>query len=175
MYGEEDNNFITDILQFTNSRGGILRRIDNIFIKFQPIYAGNAAWACIKTKERLQHDESIGGEAFFISDDTQILDPFDFLEPYLKCRGFHLSKRSYPYWLFMLIFYLFVLFIKLIWPIYPINLPTGLTPQNIRYLCNTFFFNRNKAILRLDYEPIYSHEEAHAKSIPYYQKLYLKK
>lgn len=164
---------MSEVLQIAKGQKGVLRKIDNVFIRMQPIYAGNAAWACIKAKDKLQTDQSIGGEAFFITDDTQILDPFDFFAPYLQCKGYRLSNRSYPYWIFMLIFHLLVLFIRVTWSLYPISLPAGLTPANVKYICNTYFFNRNKAILRLNYDPIYSHEEAQERSIQYYKKLYL--
>ena len=150
-----------------------MRQIDNVFVRIQPTYAGNAGWACIRAKDKLLTDSSIAGEAFFVTDDTQILDPFEFLQPYLECRGYSLSKRSYPYWLFMLVLYFIVLLIRLMSSVYRFELQKGLTPQNIRYLCNTYFFNRNKAILRLDYEPLYNHEESQQKSIQYYKKLYL--
>lgn len=42
-------------------------KIDNIFTRFQPTYVGNAAWACIKAKDKLQTDQSIGSEDFFIT------------------------------------------------------------------------------------------------------------
>jgi 3beta-hydroxy-delta5-steroid dehydrogenase / steroid delta-isomerase len=173
LYGEEDNHFVSKILKIAKEQSGVLRRIDNVFIRIQPTYAANAGWACLKAKDKLQSDESIGGEAFFITDDTQILDTFDFLMPYLQCKGYNLSNRSYPYWLFMIIFHLLVLLIRILWSVYPINLQKGLTPANVKYLCNTYFFNRNKAILRLNYEPLYNHEEAQQKSIQYYKKLYL--
>jgi len=171
LYGEQDTHFVHQALKLTRERGGTLRRIDNVFIRVQPTYAGNAAWACIKAKDKIQHDQSIGGEAFFITDDTTISDPFEFLEPYIKCKGYKLSKRAFPYWLFMIFLYLSVLFIKMVHSVYPIQLPTCVTPANIKYLCNTFFFNRNKAILRLNYEPLYSNEVSQEKSIEYYKKL----
>ncbi|CAG2107143.1 unnamed protein product [Medioppia subpectinata] len=173
LYGEEDQHFVTTALRIAKQHSGVLRTIDNVFVRIQPTYAGNAGWACIRAKDKLQTDESVAGEEFFVTDDTQILDPFEFLAPYVQCRGYSLSQRSYPYWLFMIIMFFIVQFIRLLWSVYPIELPKGLTPQNMRYLCNTYFFNRNKAILRLDYEPLYGHEECQQKSIQYYKKLYL--
>lgn len=160
-------------LKIAKRQSGVLRQIDNVFVRIQPTYVGNASWATIRAKDKLQKDPSIAGEEFFVTDDTQILDPFEFLQPYLECRGFRLSKRSYPYWLFMTILYFIVLLIRLLSSIYPFELQKGLTPSNVRYVCNTYFFNRNKSILRLDYEPLYTHEESQQKSIQFYKKLYL--
>lgn len=173
LYGEEDQHFVTTVLKIAKQQSGVLRQIDNVFVRIQPTYAANAGWACIRAKDKLKSDPSIAGEAFFVTDDTQILDPFEFFQPYLECRGFSLSKRSYPYWLFMIILYFMVLLIRLTSSVYQFRLQKGLTPQNIRYVCNTYFFNRNKAILRLDYEPLYGHEEAQQQAIQYYKKLYL--
>lgn len=98
LYGEGDKLFVGRILEFTRNSGGKLQRIDNVFIRCQPTYVGNAAWACIKAKDKLQCDSSIGAEDFFITDDTQILDPYDFLTPYLERKDYHLSKRALPFW-----------------------------------------------------------------------------
>lgn len=68
----------------TKQNKGTLMRVDNIFTRCQMTYVGNAAWACLKAKERLQEDATIGGEEFFITDDTPIVDPYDFLKPYLE-------------------------------------------------------------------------------------------
>lgn len=171
IYGEEDHHFVTRVLSIAKAYSGVLRRIDNIFIRGHPVYAGNVAAACLRTKDKLQADPNLGGEAFFITDDTKILDPFEFFEPYLKARGFRLSDRQYPYWIFIIIFALFTWIISLVRSFYEIKLPQNLTPANLRYLCNTYFFNRNKATLRLDYEPIYNHDEALERSLPYYKSV----
>lgn len=171
IYGEEDNNFLTKILGVAKSTGGVLRRIDNVFIRGQPVYAGNVACACLRAKDKLQVDPSVGGEHFFITDDTKILDPFEFVEPYVKAKGFQLSARAYPFWLFVLILSLYSWLINLLWSVYPIKLPANLTTANVRFLCTTYFFNRTKATLRLDYEPLYEHEESETRSLQYYKKV----
>lgn len=45
---------------------------------------------------------------FHITDETAIEDPFDFVQPYLECRGMQVTKRSYPFlpvWILLLIFF----------------------------------------------------------------------
>lgn len=47
---------------------------------------------------------------FHITDDTTIGDPFEFLEPYLDCKGMRLTKKSYPFvalWLLLFLFFAF--------------------------------------------------------------------
>lgn len=162
---------MTKILAIAKCNSGVLRRIDNVFIRIQPVYAGNVAVACLRAKDKLQVDASVGGEHFFITDDTKILDPFEFVEPYAKAKGFQLSKRAYPFWLFILVLALYSWLINLLWSVYPIKLPPYLNTPNVRYLCNTYFFNRTKATLRLDYEPLYEHEDSETRSLQYYKKV----
>ncbi|XP_027199978.1 3 beta-hydroxysteroid dehydrogenase type 7 [Dermatophagoides pteronyssinus] len=170
MYGEEDNHFITKILSITKANSGQLRRIDNVFTRMQPVYVGNVAWSCLKAKKRLQIDPKITGEEFIITDDTKIVDPFEFLEPFINARGYQLTKRSYPYWLFIMLFTLYCWLYRNFANILPIRIPDYLTPQTIQFICNTYFFNRTKAILRLDYDPLYDHDESINRSLQYYQK-----
>jgi nucleoside-diphosphate-sugar epimerase len=54
LYGEEDNHFVTKILKVAKEQSGVLRRIDNVFIRIQPTYAANAGWACLKAKDKLR-------------------------------------------------------------------------------------------------------------------------
>ncbi|RWS11786.1 3 beta-hydroxysteroid dehydrogenase type 7-like protein [Dinothrombium tinctorium] len=173
LYGEEDTSNITAFLRTAKECDGCLPRIDNTFIRIQITYAGNAAWACIKAKDKLQIDQSIGGEIFFITDDTPIMDPFDFVEPILKACGLRLSKRAYPYWLLNILLTAFVYVVKLINPIIPIPVSSTMNPGTLQYVSNIYFFNRNKAILRLDYEPLYDSEESQKNSIEYYKSLNL--
>lgn len=62
IYGEFDKHFVSKWLKVTKSLGGKLRRLDNIWIRQQPIYAANAAWSLIKANQRMNHDLSISGE-----------------------------------------------------------------------------------------------------------------
>ncbi|OTF76430.1 3 beta-hydroxysteroid dehydrogenase type 7-like protein [Euroglyphus maynei] len=169
MYGEEDNHFITKILSIAKSNSGQLRRIDNVFIRLQPVYVGNVAHACMKAKNRLQLDRKISGEEFIITDDTKILDPFDFFEPFLNAKGFQLTKRSYPYWLFIWLFTLYCWLYKKFGNILPLRIPESLTPETLKFICTTYFFNRTKSILRLDYDPLYDYDESFKRSLEYYK------
>lgn len=62
IYGEFDKHFVSKILEATKFFGGKLRRLSNVWIRQQPIYAGNAAWSLIKAKQRMDKDQSISGE-----------------------------------------------------------------------------------------------------------------
>jgi len=132
---------------------------------------GKVPWAIIKAKEQLKLDDSIAGEEFSITDDTDILSAFDFPKPYLYSRGFRLSKESYTYWLFMIMLTIFLFFAKVLRPFYKIKIPRYAVKSRIRYFCNTYFFNRNKATLRLSYEPLFTMEESQNNSLAYYKSI----
>lgn len=61
-YGEFDKYFVSRILETTKHLGGTLCRLENIWIRQQPIYVGNAAWSLLKAKQRMDVDMSISGE-----------------------------------------------------------------------------------------------------------------
>lgn len=62
VYGEFDRHYVSKIIELAGFFGGKLRRMSNVWIKHQSIYATNAAWALIKAKRRLDEDFSISGE-----------------------------------------------------------------------------------------------------------------
>lgn len=62
LYGEYDKYFVSKILKITHFFGGKLQRFTNVWIRQQPIYVGNAAYALIKAKQRMDLDDSISGE-----------------------------------------------------------------------------------------------------------------
>lgn len=131
---------------------------------------GNAAWACIKAKERIIVDESLGGEEFFVNDDTPIVDPYDFLKPFVEAKQYKLSKYSIPYLIVQFILLIIIVCMKLV-PIYKFALPIRYHPSKVQYFCTTHFFNRNKATLRLDYTPLYDAEQSVEQSLEFYKKL----
>lgn len=84
------------------------------------------------------------------------------------------SSFSLPYWLVISLLTLLVFGVKLISPIVKITLPKHLDPTKVQFICKTYFFNRNKAILRLNYEPFYTAEESEKRALNYYNTLTLK-
>jgi 3beta-hydroxy-delta5-steroid dehydrogenase / steroid delta-isomerase len=170
-YGEGDNIFIPSVLKNAKAQKGVLPKVNHVFIRSQFIYAGNVAWSCLKAKDRIQEDASLAGEIFFVTDDTPIVDPFDFYKPFLEQHGMTVSSWAYPYWLLILILTIVNVVVRLVKPVFKITLPDYMEPNKIRYIANTFFFNRNKSILRLDYDPLFTPEESEARSMSYYKKL----
>lgn len=149
----------------------VLPRIDNIYSRTQATYVGNAAWACIKAKDKLVSGSNIGGEEFFITDDTEIEDAFDFVKPFLESQNLHVAKKTIPFWMVYYAIRILMILIVFIKPFYRYELPERFNLKKIQYICTTYFFNRTKATLRLEYEPFYSKEESFQRSLQYYKSL----
>ncbi|XP_015785978.1 3 beta-hydroxysteroid dehydrogenase/Delta 5--_4-isomerase type 3-like [Tetranychus urticae] len=172
LYGEEDPFFVSQIIKLAKtSPNNCLPRVDNVFTRAQVTYVGNAAWACLKAKDRLRLDPGIGGEEFIITDDTPVQDPFDFVKPYLDQVNCRVSDRPLPYWILIIFLELVLFLVILVRPLYAIDLPEKYNPRRVRYLCTTFFFNRNKSTLRLSYAPFYTPDDSKKRSLQYYSKL----
>lgn len=213
IYGEFDQYFVTKLLKVAKFFGGKLQRFTNIWIRQQPIYVGNAAWSLLKANRRLDHDESISGEEFHITDETPIGDPFDFLQPFVEARGMTVSKSTLPAWpiWFLLLFFAFLRNCLSSLDIFGLftqkksRLDEAIelderrraereephsnrgpesdcsarpkatrwyhlvTPQTFYFICNSLFLNRTKASLRLDYEPLFSADEAMERSLAWYK------
>lgn len=154
-------------LRFTKKTLGFYYRVRSLDERLQITYVGNAAWAFVKAFERLAVDETISGEAFFITDDTPIIDIHEHVQPYIEARGFAVSAYIIPYWLawfFLSIICFGIQMINILVP-FEVDIPSV---NMLNYMCSTFFYNRSKATLRLDYQPIYTPEEAKERSLPYY-------
>lgn len=167
FFGESDRHFFIPFLKYANMTGGFYHRIRSLDERLQISYVGNVAWAFCNAKDKLAVDETISGEAFFITDDTPIIDIHEHLQPYLEARGFGVSTYTIPYWIVWLLLSIICFFIRLINVVitFEANVPSI---NSLNYMCSTFFFNRSKATLRLDYEPLYPPEEALKRSLPYY-------
>lgn len=172
FYGEEDKVFFYSVMQYTKQNSGYYRRIRSLDERMQICYVGNAAWAHVKAKDKLLIDDSISGEAFFVTDDTPIIDIHEHLRPYLESRGFRVSDYVFPYWLAWILLSLICLVIRLLNTVVSMKANIPCVAQ-LNYMCSTFFFNRSKATLRLDYQPVYTPEEAAELSMKYYSKVEL--
>ncbi|XP_015905091.1 3 beta-hydroxysteroid dehydrogenase/Delta 5--_4-isomerase type 3 isoform X2 [Parasteatoda tepidariorum] len=170
FYGEEDKHFFYRMLKMTKNYHGYYQRIRSLDERLQICYVGNAAWAHINAKNRLVVDETISGEAFYITDDTPIIDIHEHAAEYLNARGFTVSTFIFPYWLAWLLLSLLILLISVINVFVKFN-PNIPPVSQLNYMCSTFFYNRSKATLRLDYQPIFTPEEAKEKSMEYYVKV----
>ncbi|GFR12135.1 hypothetical protein TNCT_461611 [Trichonephila clavata] len=171
LYGPEDKCFFYEILRYAKKNKYYLR-IRSLDERLQISFVGNAAWALIKAKDRLAVDKTISGETFFITDDTPIIDIHEHIRPFLEARDIPVSNYIFPYWLAWIILSFICLFVRLlnVFVDYEVDIPSV---SQLNYICSTFFFNRSKATLRLDYEPIFNPEEADSSSLDYYSTVEL--
>lgn len=170
FYGEGDKHLFLPFLKHTKKTCGRYYRVKSLDERLQISYVGNCAWAFIKAKERLAVDMTISGESFFVTDNTPIVDIHELVSPYLECRGFSVSQYIIPYWIAWIFLSIICLGIKLINFVYPVDFDVP-SIDVLNYTCSTFFFNRSKASLRLDFQPIYTPEEARNRSLPYYKSV----
>lgn len=169
MYGELDWWFLPRLMQVAQKCKQTLPRLSNIYIRLQPCYVGNVAWAVLCAKRTIQKDASVGGETFFVTDDTPISDPFDFSQSFLAKRGLKVSSWSVPLWFVLMLITIVQFFVQLMKPIFKLKLGPEWNGEYWNSICTTHFFNRNKITLRLNYDPLYSIEEAHQKAQSYYE------
>lgn len=172
MYGEGDPYFIPNALRQAKNNCGTLPRVGNGKALFQQAYVGNVAWAHIKAVRSLDSlPHSCGGKAYFVTDDTPVCNSFEFMDNFLRSRGFRLSSYSMPYPVVYGMLYVMECFIKLISPFYRINVSTALC--TLIYINKTFYFSRKRAEQLLDYQPLYTYKECIDKSMSYYANLEL--
>lgn len=168
MYGEGDPYFVVNPLAAAKKSGGTLYRVGNGNALFQQSYVGNVAWAFILADRALKRrPTTVGGQVFFVPDDTPIQSVFDFMQPFLTARGYKLSKGSIPYWLLYCLMYLTETVLWIISPFVKINLNTPLC--SIIYSNMSLFFNRKKAEKLLGYKPIYTPVQSIQRSVKYYK------
>ena len=131
------------------------------------------AWAHVVAKRALERSpDLVGGHVFFVTDDTPLLNSFDFMQPFLAARGLSLSTYQLPYSLVHGLFKGAEALLWLISPIYKFNSSTAAC--SVAYVCKTFNFSREKAERLLGYSPVYDYEESLKKSTEYYKNVDLK-
>ena len=167
IYGELDNIFVTSVIRNTLSHGGVLYHFGSPRAVSQYVYVGNAAWGFVCALNKLRHDTSLGGEAFFIGDETPLLQLFRFSELFIKLHGGRLSKRPIPYSLILVVVLVLEWILWFLSPLKEINLPV--TSSSVRYANKRWSFSYKKAVSRLDYSPLFSWEESYRRSCEYYK------
>lgn len=171
MYGELDPYYVTNGMKNAATQGGVLPRVGNGRALFQQAYAGNVAWAHVLALHQISQsdDHPAAGQAFFITDDTPLMNSFAFMEPFLKSKGFSLSSYTIPYSLIYCGLYVTEAILRFIAPVCKINLETNLS--SLIYINTDVYFKRNKAEEMLQYRPLFSYPESMQRSLDYYCSL----
>lgn len=171
MYGELDPYYVTTGLRSAKSRGGKLVRVGRGQSLFQQCYVGNVAAAFVQADTALYNNADIGGEVFYIPDQTPLQNSFSFMQPYLKCRGYSLSEYYLPFSLVYGTVYLLERLLYALSPLIKINL--GTESCSLKYINMDLYFKGDKAIRMFDFHPVFSVQEAQQRSIAYYRTVEL--
>lgn len=167
LYGELDAIFVTEVIRNAKKQGGVLYHFGSPQAVSQYAYVGNVAWGFVCALRKLSQDTSIGGEAYFIGDETPLMQLFKFSELFIKLYGGRLSSRPIPYTLILVIVLLLEWIVWLISPIKQINLP--ISSSTVRYANKKWSFSYNKAKTELNYSPLFDWEESFSRSCEYYK------
>ena len=155
------------------SCSGTIRRFGECTAQFQQMYVGNAAWAHIVAAEAMrQSPQEVGGQAYFITDDSPSQNIFEMMTPYLQLHGLNVSDRKARFWVVYSLIYIFEAIFVWLRPIVKLNLP--IETCRLTYLNNTYTFNSIKARKTLGYSPLFTYSEAMKRSLEYYKSIDLK-
>jgi nucleoside-diphosphate-sugar epimerase len=169
MFGERDPYHVGSLLAMAR-KGRMLFRVGSGRARFQHVYVGNVAHAhLLAARSLLGPGREAAGEVFLITD-FPAKNFFDYLEPILKGIGHDMPprSRSIPY---PVMSGLAAALECLAWVCCPVY---GFTPvinrTSVAMVCKEFTFCGDKACRTLGYSPLYSEEEAMARTIAWFRK-----
>ena len=169
MYGEGDPYHVANVLRIAKE-GSLPFRPGDGSARFEHVYVGNVAHAhLLAVKKILDPAAGIGGEAWFVTDDTPAVNFFDFMDPILDALGHPLPPRSrrMPYPVMLGMGALVEAAALLCRPFARIQ-PT-LTRSSVRFVCHTHTFDGSKARRQLGYAPVYGEAEALERTIDWFR------
>ncbi|KAJ8312847.1 hypothetical protein KUTeg_010220, partial [Tegillarca granosa] len=169
MYGELDPHCVTSIITSTSKFGGILLPLATKTSYFQVAYVGNVSWGFVCAYNALCDDNRLGGEAFFVTDDTPLHDLFHFSKPYVEAAGFKLLSFTPPYLLLYIVFMILEFLAWILSPLCRFELPCSFSSVisfNMRVN-----FSYSKANKFLSYSPLYNPEASQNRSLSFYKNI----
>ena len=168
MYGEADPYHVANVLRIMKE-GSLPFRPGNGSARFEHVYVGNVAHAhLLALRKILDPASSIGGEAWFLTDDTPAVNFFDFMDPILDALGHPLPTRRMPYPVMLGVGALVEAAAFLCRPFVRIQ-PT-VTRSSVRFVCHTHTFDGGKARRQLGYQPLYGEAEALQRTIDWFKE-----
>ncbi|EAT48210.1 AAEL000733-PA [Aedes aegypti] len=175
VFGEGDQRFIPSIIKVALRFNGEIPKLAGPGGKQQLVYAGNVAWAHLRAKDALlTKPKEISGHPVFVTDDSGIEDTTRFCQRLSRANETLKLRPSWyqiPLFLSFFLAFLLELLIKALNPIVKIKLsfpPCGL----LSYMSSILLYNRIRASIYLDYEPIYGEEKAVSNAALWYEKWY---
>ncbi|XP_062861437.1 hydroxy-delta-5-steroid dehydrogenase, 3 beta- and steroid delta-isomerase 1 [Trichomycterus rosablanca] len=142
--------------------GDVLLRTSKPEAKVNPVYVGNVALAHLQAARALRDPEKrsvVGGNFYYISDDTPPVSYSDFNHAVLSPLGFSIQERpSLPFSILYIICFLMEVLKAVLYPILRFTPP--LNRQLLIMLNTPFTFSYQKAKQDLGYAPRYDWAEA---------------
>ncbi|XP_035676415.1 3 beta-hydroxysteroid dehydrogenase/Delta 5--_4-isomerase type 1-like isoform X1 [Branchiostoma floridae] len=143
-------------------------RVGRKATKARLTYTGNVAWAHLLAAQKLlQSPETIGGEVFFVADDTPVQsDSCTHNAIFNPCRIRWDDNLVLPLWLLYFIAFSLKCLSILMKPFYNFVPPLN---REILILVNTnFYFSYKKATRLLGYKPLFTWEEARERTAAWF-------
>ncbi|KAJ8350931.1 hypothetical protein SKAU_G00260610 [Synaphobranchus kaupii] len=142
--------------------GDVLQRLSRPDATVNPVYVGNVAMAHLHAARALRDPDRrplVGGNFYFVSDDTPPISYSDFNHAVMSPLGFTIQERPFlPYALLFLLSFLMELLQRLLRPFLQYNPP--LNRQLLTMVNTPFTFTYRKAQKDIGYTPHYSWEES---------------
>ncbi len=176
MFGEGDKSFVTTPLRIAKQCKGYYVPIgtsSGCGITMQSLYIGNGAWAHVVAARRLLDDgddSTIGGQVFYIGDHSPVCSSSNFHKQFLHPLGFKVVPIGIPLFILMLLAYV-VDFVRLLLSLVRINVSCSLNRSSVRFFKVSHSFSWEKARQELGYEPLYSNQDALARSMEHYRNV----
>ncbi len=166
IWGPGDNHLIPRFL--SRGRAGSIAIVGDGKNMVDTVYIEDAAQAHMQAAEKLLNENSISGEAFFISQD-QPINLFDWINRFLEQAGIPRIRKRVP----ANIAYAIGSSMEIIYKLFKIESEPRMTRFLALELSTEHTFNLSKARQLLGYKPKYSMEEAFDKTFKskYFQKL----
>ncbi|XP_048868841.1 3 beta-hydroxysteroid dehydrogenase type 7-like [Brienomyrus brachyistius] len=160
IYGEQ-HQLMREFYQMGVRTGGWVIRGIPRDTEHGRVYAGNVAWMHLLAARKLrQHPHRLGGEVYFCYDDSPYKSYEDFNMQFLS--QFHFREVCVPVWILWLV----ACFNDLLhWALKPVWLYTPLLNRyTLAVACTSFTVRSDKAERHFGYRPLYSWEEARART-----------
>ena len=165
IYGEGDPYHVTETLLQARS-GRLGARLGDGHANFSHVYVGNVAHGILLAAARLLAGETpLHGRVFFVCDDEEPNNFFDFMAPILEGLGerFPPPGRAIPYGPAMLAAHIGTRLSRLVG-----RAPT-LTPESVNMVCRHFAFTDARARRELGYAAAFTGDEARARTIAWFR------
>ncbi|HPN12792.1 MAG TPA: NAD-dependent epimerase/dehydratase family protein [Spirochaetota bacterium] len=168
MFGEGDPYHVSSFLKM--ARGGRLSfRIGSGRSLFQHVYVGNVAHAhVLAARSLLEPEPAAAGRAYIITD-FEAKNFFDYMAPILEGIGYRMppKRRSIPMPVMYALGGIMEFASFLCRPI--VRLQPLVSRTSVAMVCKDMTFCGDRACRELGYRPLYSEEEAIARTIEYFR------